>query len=162
VTGRSTIFCAWLVMAAVAAWAAAADNSGQRGPSDKTSSGPNLDGVWRGFVVYGKGEQSNRGTVHLELTIQGNHIRAQRLEPQRSSLGQGVYKITSGRPQVMDATEQGTRGKPKTYLGICTFAPDTIKWCVATPNNPRPTSFESKGQQFLLILKRQKGPDAPK
>ena len=113
-------------------------------------------------MVYGKGEQPNRGTVHLELAIQGNRIRAQRLEPQRSSLGQGVYKIASGRPQQMDATEQGTRSKPKTYLGICSFASDTIKWCVATPNNPRPTTFETKGQQFLLILKRQKPQDAAK
>ncbi|MGA2066432.1 MAG: hypothetical protein ABSG86_15765 [Thermoguttaceae bacterium] len=149
-TQRSTILRAWLTMATAAAWAVAAE------PGGKTSSGPNLDGVWRGFVVYGKGQEPNRGTVHLELTIRGNHIRAERLEPQQGSLGQGVYKFTSGRPHVLDATQQGTRGKPKTYLGICAFAPDTIKWCVATPGNPRPTGFETRGQQFLLILKRQK------
>jgi len=161
VAARSTLFLVWLLLLP-AAVACAGEKSGQGASSDRTSAAGSLDGVWRGFVVYGKGEQPNRGTVHLELTIQGNRIRAQRLEPQRSSLGQGVYKIAAGRPQVLDATEQGTRGKPKTYLGICSFTADAIKWCVATPGNPRPASFETKGQQFLLILKRQKAQTANK
>jgi hypothetical protein len=55
----------------------------------------------------------------------------------------------------MDATETRKRAKPKSYQGICAFGPDLMKWCVATPGNPRPATFETKGQQFLLILKRQ-------
>ncbi|MGD0897327.1 MAG: hypothetical protein ABR915_05785 [Thermoguttaceae bacterium] len=156
-TRRPWTLGACLAAAIMAAGAAAAQQGGNSGGTAKATAGPNLDGVWRGFVVYGKGEQPNRGTVHLELTIKGNRITAQRLDGQRGSLGQGAYKLTSGRLSVMDATETAARGKPKTYLGICAFAPDTIKWCVATPGNTRPTDFETKGQQFLLILKRQKG-----
>ena len=66
--------------------AAAAQKSDERGA--KTSG--ELDGVWRGFVVEGTGEQ-----------------------------------------------------------------PEAIKWCVATPGNKRPADFETRDQQFLLILKRQ-------
>jgi uncharacterized protein (TIGR03067 family) len=139
------VFC----LAAVATAAAAAEKSGTKAAS------PNLDGVWRGFVVYGRGEQSDRGSVHLELTIKGNHITARRLDGRPSPLGQGDYVYTKGRPRTLDATETG-RKKAKSYLGICKFAPDTIIWCVATPGNPRPTNFESKGPQYLMVLKRQK------
>jgi hypothetical protein len=54
----------------------------------------------------------------------------------------------------MNATEVGNRRKGRTYQGICTVEPDVLKWCVATPGNKRPKDFETKGQQFLLILKR--------
>lgn len=144
---------------AATAKTAGAKAGGAKAPAAKSAQGStdlNLDGVWRGFVVEGKGEKPDRGTVQLELTIQGNHISAKRLDGQGGSLGEGVYKMTTERFYQMDATEVRSRGKPKAYLGICAFAPDTMKWCVATPNSNRPTDFETKGQQFLLILKRQK------
>jgi hypothetical protein len=171
---RSSVFLALLFLAIVAGLAAGAENTGNRAagaktapkakspPDAKKSSGektaPDLDlnGVWRGFVVEGKGEQPNRGSVHLQLTIVGNRIAAQRLDGQGGSLGQGVYQIATERFYLMDATEVRARGKGRTYLGICKFGPDLMKWCVATPGNKRPADFETKGSQFLLILKRQR------
>jgi hypothetical protein len=128
----------------------------------KTAAASDLDlnGVWRGFVVAGKGENPNSGTVHLELTIQGNRIVAQRLDGQGGPLGQGTYTITTARYYQLDAVENHVHGKPRGYLGICAFGPDLMRWCVATPGNARPATFETKGQQFLLILRRQKADPA--
>jgi uncharacterized protein (TIGR03067 family) len=134
------------------------EQSGQRSGAGKKSPSVNLDGVWRGFVVEGKGEQADRGSVHLELTIKGNRIRAQRLDGEGGSLGQGAYRIKPGKPTVMDGIASRSQGKGRTYLGICEIDTDTIQWCVATPGNKRPKEFETKGQQFLLILKRQEQP----
>jgi len=121
------------------------------------SSGPNLNGVWQGFVVEGKGENPNRGQTHLELTIKDNQITAQRLDGDRGSLGQGVFKLAPG-PRgafLMDALEVRTRGKPRAYQGIALLNADEFRWCVGSASR-RPANFETKGQQFLLILKRQK------
>jgi hypothetical protein len=157
---RYCLFLLAAITAAGAAPAAAAEKSGERGAGAKAAADLDLNGVWRGYVVEGKGEQPNRGNVHLELTIKGNHITAQRLDGDAGSLGQGMYRITVGRFYLMDATELRGRAKGRTYQGICRFGPDLMKWCVATPGNRRPTDFETKGQQFLLILERQKAPAA--
>jgi len=118
---------------------------------------PKLDGVWRGYTVLGKGEQPDRGPVHLELTIKGDHITAKRLD-NAADLGEGTYKITivQGQPMQMDGTKLLPRGRTQLFVGICAIEGDTLKWCVATPRNERPTEFETKERgKFLLILKRQ-------
>jgi uncharacterized protein (TIGR03067 family) len=56
---------------------------------------------------------------------------------------------------VLRAKNAKKRAK-KTYLGIYTLGGDTLKWCVSTPGNARPTEFATKGSQFMLVLKRQK------
>lgn len=134
--------------------AAGAQQTDDRSAGAKTA--PDLSGVWRGFVVAGKGEQTDRGSVQLELTIKGNHITAQRLDGEAGPLGEGTYKIKPGRLPLMDATGNLGEGKRRTFLGICNTDADQIQWCVATPGNRRPANFETKGQQFLVILKRQK------
>ncbi len=153
--GRLSRGWGWLVLAAVAAVAVGAEKTGDRDVEEKKAESINLDGVWRGFVVEGKGEQTDRGSVQLELTIKGNRIRAERLDGERSSLGQGTYRIKPGKVMLMDGTEGRSHGKARNYLGICEIDSDTIRWCVATPGNKRPKTFETKGQQFLVILKRQ-------
>jgi hypothetical protein len=163
----------WALLISLAATAAmGAENVGGRGGKPaakqtppvgaKSSSGAkpaenlDLNGTWRGYVVEGKGQNPNRGSVHLELKIQGNRISAQRLDGQGGFLGEGTYQITAERFYMIDATEIRERGKGRTYLGICRFAPDLMYWSVANPGNPRPVDFETKGRQFLLILKRQR------
>jgi uncharacterized protein (TIGR03067 family) len=143
---------------AVAAVALGAEKTGDRGEGKKTSPSINLDGVWRGFVVEGKGEQADRGSVQLELTIKGNRIHAERLDGDRRPLGQGTYRIKPGKLTLMDGIDSRGHGRAHTYLGICEIDADTIRWCVATPGNKRPKTFETKGQQFLVILKRQEQP----
>jgi hypothetical protein len=125
------------------------------GPADSASD-LDLNGIWRGFVVVGRGEQPDRGTVQLELKIKGKHIKATRLDGQPGPLGEGSYTLSTSRYYVMDATEIRSHGTPRSYQGIVAFGPDLMKWCVSTPNNPRPTGFETRGSQFLLILKRQR------
>ena len=146
---------AGLVLAGIAALAIGAEKAAEQGAGAKNASRPDLNGVWQGFVVEGKGEQPDQGPTHLELTIKGNHIGAKRLDGEGGSLGEGNYKLVPGRLMLMNATEAGNRGKRRTYLGICTVEPDLLKWCVATPGNKRPTDFQTRGQQVLLILKRQ-------
>jgi uncharacterized protein (TIGR03067 family) len=145
-----------LCVLAFAIVAVGAERTDNLGAGAKTAPDLDLNGVWRGFVVKGKGEQPDRGSVHLELTIKGDRISAKRLDGEGGSLGNGTYTITVGRFYMIDATEARSRGKGRTYQGICKFGPDLMKWCTATPGNPRPTNFETKGQQFLLVLKRQR------
>ena len=66
------LLCA-MAFAVVAVGAERTDN---QGAGAKTAPDLDLNGVWRGFVVKGKGEQPDRGSVHLELTIKGNRIGA--------------------------------------------------------------------------------------
>jgi uncharacterized protein (TIGR03067 family) len=122
--------------------------------SDKKDAGPDLNGVWQGFVVDGKGERADRGNVHLELKIKGNRITAKRLDGQSLPITQGTYKLLEGGQ--IDALGPARRGRPQPYQGICQLSAEEIRWCVSTPGNPRPADFETKGQQFLLILKRDK------
>ncbi len=144
-----------LALALVAMPVAAAEE-----PSKKGEAAPNLDGVWTGFTVEGKGEKPDRGPVHLKLTIKGDHVDAERLDGQKLPMPEGTYKITPGKPMQMDGTEANARGRERprvrVYLGIAELSGDTLRWCVATPNNPRPTEFETKRPSFLVILKRQK------
>ena len=148
---QAVVLWSCLAMALVGTAAAGADGADKPG-----SDVPKLDGVWRGFTVEGKGENPDRGPVHLELTIKGNHIDAKRLDGQRLPMSEGTYKITPGKPMEMDGTETNPRGRTRTFLGICEVTGDMLKWCVATPKNKRPTEFETKRPQFLVILRRHK------
>ena len=150
---KAVVRWSWLAVALVGIAAVGADGAEKPGADV-----PKLDGVWRGFTVEGKGENPDRGPVHLELTIKGNHIDAKRLDGQRLPMTEGTYKLSPGKPMQMDGTETTARGRTRTFLGICELMGDTLRWCVATPRNARPTEFETKRPQFLVILKRQKQP----
>lgn len=143
------------VLGLVLAIAAALAGAGE-GPGKKEEAPPKLDGVWTGFTVEGKGETPDRGPVHLKLTIKGDHVDAERLDGQQLPMKEGTIKLMPGKPMQMDGTETNPRGRSRTFLGIAELTGDTLRWCVATPNNPRPTEFETKRPNFLVILKRQK------
>ncbi len=115
---------------------------------------PKLDGVWTGFTVLGKGEEPDRGPVHLKLTIKGERVAAERLDGQELPMKEGTVKLTPGKPMQMDGTTVSARGRAQRFLGIAELNGDTLRWCVSTPNNPRPTEFETKSPSFLVILKR--------
>ena len=149
---QAVVLWSWVAVALVGTAAVGAEKPG--------GDAPKLDGVWRGFTVEGKGENPDRGPVHLELTIKGNRIHAKRLDGQRLPMTEGTFTIAPGKPMQMDGTETNARGRTRTYLGICDLTGDTLRWCVATPRNARPTEFETKRPQFLVILKRHK-PAAP-
>jgi hypothetical protein len=90
---------------------------------------PKLDGVWEGWVVEGRGENPNRGQIHLQLTIDGDKITSKNLGGGGfgggggggrgpgggggggGDLGSGTFEITDvdGVKQ-MDATRTGGGG----------------------------------------------------
>lgn len=148
--------CCFLILAMMSFTIVAlgAPKKGDQGPDAKTA--PSLDGVWRGFVVDGKGERPDRGQTHLELTIQGDRITARRLDGGALPITQGIYRMLPGKISLMDATEMRDRAKGKVFQGICRLETDMLAWCVSTPGARRPRTFETRGSQFLLILNRQK------
>lgn len=145
----------WLAALALVALPLAGALAGEE-PGKKDEAAPKLDGVWTGFTVEGKGEKPDRGPVHLKLTIKGDHVDAGRLDGQKLPMNEGTIKLTPGKPIQMDGTETNARGRARPFLGICELNGDTLKWCVSTPNNPRPSEFETKRPSFLVILKRQR------
>ncbi len=124
------------------------------GPADDSKA---LEGTWRGWVVEGKGETSDRGLVQLELVIKGDRIVAKQLNGKEGSLGEGTYRLSVlGKQKAIDATRTSAPAKGRTHQGIYALEGDTLRWCVANPNGDRPTEFVTRRGQFLLILKRQK------
>jgi uncharacterized protein (TIGR03067 family) len=117
-----------------------------------------LQGTWRGWVVEGKSEKADRGPVHLELIIDGDRITAKRLEAATPlDLGEGTYRLSAnGNVKTIDAKRTRAPGKGQSYAGIYAIEGDTFRWCVANPNQERPTELVTRRGQFLLILKRQK------
>lgn len=124
--------------------------------SDNKPAALNLDGVWQGFAVEGRGEHPDRGPVHLELSIRDNRVVAKRLDGQALPINRGTLQIRAGQPVRLDGIATAASGRTQSYLGICELVGDTLKWCVATPRNPRPVVFATQRGQFLLILKREK------
>jgi hypothetical protein len=61
-------------------------NSRTRETSDRTSDAgaSRLAGVWRGWVVDGRGENPNSGQMEIELTIEGNRITGRELGTRRA------------------------------------------------------------------------------
>lgn len=106
-----------------------------------------LTGVWKGRVVQGA-----KGHI---LTITKDRIVGKR--GTKEDLGEGSFKLDlSKKPWRMDATVTKGRGKGETYLGIYSLKDDVLKWCVSVPGEERPRKFKTEGQQFLLMLKREK------
>ena len=129
----------WLFTVAVASIVAGAERDGEARKE--------LAGVWDGRV--------DEGATGHQLTFTPDHIAGKQDEKQY--LGEGGFKLDLlKQPRWMDAT--GTKGpqRGRRYLGIYALDGDTLKWCVSTPGNERPTEFATKNGQFLLILKRQK------
>lgn len=105
-----------------------------------------LVGTWKGRV-------DNGATGH-QLTIIADLIKGSQGE--RRQLGEGTFKLDlTKKPWIMDGTRTDGRRKGEIYLGIYSLDGDTLKWCVSTPGNKRPTEFVTKGSQFMLVLKRQ-------
>jgi uncharacterized protein (TIGR03067 family) len=114
---------------------------------DESEARKGLQGTWVGRVEDG-------ATGH-KLTIQQDRITG--VKDEKQSLGEGRFQLDlKSRPWKLDAT--GTKGpqRGRKYLGICVLEGDTLKWCVSTPGNERPTELATKDGQFLLVLKRPK------
>ena len=116
-----------------------------------------LVGVWNGYAVEGKGENPDRGAVKLELTITKDLIKAKQFKGKEDfDLGEGTYLIVQDKsPNNLDGDKKlDNPNRKEIWLGIYQLDGDTLKWCVG--RKARPTEFETKQGQFLLIFKRSK------
>lgn len=119
-----------------------------------------FEGTWEGYAVEGRGENPDRGPVHLRLKIAGNRISAFDLNKDGKEMGAGTYKIDPSKPlREIDATGVILPGKrERMFMGIYAIDGDTLKWCVDNRRVERPTEFRTFGGKYLLILKRKKTP----
>ena len=117
-----------------------------------------MTGVWRGWVVRGRGENPNEGEMEIELTVEGNRMTARELGTRRApeGLGGGTYTLEgqNGRGN-LDA--EGTSGPQdgRTYLGIYELDGDTLRWCVTGRRRQRPDVMATDRGNYLMILRRQ-------
>lgn len=118
-----------------------------------------LDGVWRGWVVRGRGEDPNSGEMEMELTVRGNRMEARELGTNRApgGLGAGTYTIGAGGPGTLDAVQTAGQESGRNYLGVFEVTGDTLRWCVTGRNRQRPTTMATDRGNYLLILRRQTG-----
>jgi len=129
--------------------------------SDRRNSsqpGSRLIGVWRGWVVEGRGETPNSGQMEIELTIDANQITGRELGTRRApgGIGGGTYVMTgNGTSGNLDA--DGTSGPQdgRHFMGIYELDGDTLKWCVANRGRQRPQVMATDRGNYLLILQRQ-------
>lgn len=128
-------------------------------PDRQRTGGANLEGVWRGWVVRGRGEDPNSGEMEIELTIRGNRIDGRELGTNRSppgGLGSGVFTLTgNGRSGTMDAEQTAGPETGRRYQGIYEFDGETLRWCVTARNRQRPTVMATERGNYLMILRRQ-------
>jgi uncharacterized protein (TIGR03067 family) len=126
------------IVAILAPWAVAAESDAE--------ARKNLTGKWEGRV--------DEGATGHQLTINAERIVAKR--DGKQDLGEGTFQLDlTTQPFRFDALRTKGPQKGKKYLGIYRLEGDTLKWCVSTPGNDRPTEFATKDNHFLLILKRQ-------
>jgi uncharacterized protein (TIGR03067 family) len=117
-----------------------------------------LTGVWKGWVVEGRGDDPKQRRWQVELTIDGNKVTG--LEDGRKDLGAGTITIRHTRDgKQLDATR--TKGSASragsTYLGLYTLEGNTLRWCVGNPpGQARPTELRSKTGQFRMVLTKAK------
>lgn len=140
--------------------AATAEEPAKRSPEEAKARGQ-LVGIWKGYVVLGKGEKPNEGPAKMELTITTERIAGIQLqEKERVDHGSGEYALTlSAEPRTHDGIKTNERGRKDTWLGIYTLEGETLKWCVH--KKERPETFETGAGKFLMILKRE-SVEAPK
>jgi uncharacterized protein (TIGR03067 family) len=151
---RAAIAAAVLMLACVRAFPA----EKPKAPSEADERAK-LAGLWKGFAVEGKGENPDRGPVKLEITIKGNTMGGIEIkDSERIDHGEGEFTLDlSVNPRHLDAAKTLPRGRKQAYVGIYTLEGNTLKWCIS-PQKTRPTTFETKKGQFLLILKREAKP----
>lgn len=105
-----------------------------------------LVGTWVGHV--------DGGAKGHKLTITDTKIAG--VQNETRDLGEGTFVVDKSQtPWHLDATALKGRDKGSVYTGIYEIKDDTLRWCVATPGKDRPTKFDTKGSQFLLVLKKQ-------
>ena len=116
-----------------------------------------IEGVWQGAAVDGDGSKPGSARARIsELVITAEKITAK--DGQGNSLGEGTFKLgRNGNVVTIDASGTAGQTRGKQYLGILIVEGDTLKWCSANPNRPRPAQFRTTPPDaFLMVLTRKK------
>ena len=129
--------------------------TGGRGDSNTSR----LAGVWKGWIVHGRGENPNEGEMEIELTVEGNRMTGRELGTKRGpaeGLGAGTFTMT-GTGKTGNIDTDGTSGSQdgRHSMGIYELEGDTLKWCVTQRNRVRPTTMATDRGNYLLILRKQ-------
>lgn len=116
-------------------------------------------GVWRGWIVDGRGENPNSGQMEIELTVEGNRITGREVGSRRApeGIGGGTFISTGdGRTGNLDA--EGTSGpqEGRSFQGIYEFDGEVLKWCVSNRGRQRPQSMATERGNYLMVLRQQK------
>lgn len=134
----------------------------RRGAAGGTRTGrERLAGIWRGWLVNGRGEDPTTGQMEMELTITANRIVAKELGTNRAAahgeLGEGTFvMVGSGTSGNLDATSTSGQHQGREYLGVYEIDGDTLKWCVDNRGRrTRPQEFETGRGNYLMVLRRQ-------
>lgn len=116
-------------------------------------------GVWRGWVVEGRGEAPNSGQMEIELTVEGNRITGRELSTRRApgGIGGGTF-ISTGDGHSGNLDAEGTSGPQdgRSFQGIYEYDGEVLKWCVSNRGRQRPQTMATDRGNYLLILRQQK------
>ena len=132
--------------------------------STSTTSGSNsgtrnaLAGTWRGWVVDGRGENTDGGHLQMELRIEGNQMTAREIGTNRApeGLGNGTFTISGdGKSGNLDATGSSGRHDGVEYLGIYEVNGSTLRWCVGNRGRARPNIMETGRGNYLMVLRKE-------
>ncbi|HEY5314027.1 MAG TPA: EF-hand domain-containing protein [Pirellulales bacterium] len=129
---------------------------------------PSLNGLWRGWIVEGRGENPNAGMLHMELAITGNRIAGREVKPLEGDaplavrganatpdLGIGTFVTTrNGRGGFFDAMYLSGPHSGQTCLGLYRLEGDVLYWCATNRSGQRPDIFSSGNGCYLMILHR--------
>ena len=117
--------------------------------NDAAAEQKKMVGVWRGGWPDDK-------KPRYEIVITLDEITAKNLEDGKT-LGKGTYKLDP-KATTLDATGTADPVKGKSYLGLYALDGDNLKWCSNNGTRKRPADLAHKpgGDQYLLVLKRQK------
>lgn len=128
--------------------------------ADPSLAGGELQGVWSGARFdSGAGENPSAG-VKLELTFQGNHVKARRL-PDGGDIGEGEFTLAAD-GKTIDAIGVSKNYRGNLYLGVIKVEGDTLYWCTTSgaggKTQARPGKFSADPAQrtYLIVVKRQK------
>jgi len=127
-------------------------------PSNTPRNGQGLAGVWRGWVVDGRGENTDSGAMQMELRIEGNRMTAREVGTSRApeGLGSGTFTFTgNGTTGNLDATGASGPQQNKQFLGIYQLDGDTLRWCVGNQGRARPTEYATRSGNYLMVLHRE-------
>jgi len=117
-----------------------------------------ITGLWRGWLVDGRGENPNGGTMQIELAITADRIAGREVGPKGDSppdLGVGSYSQTGNvRGGYLDALYIGGPHAGQLCLGIFRLENDVLYWCASNRTGTRPNEFITGSGFWYMILRR--------